>query len=150
MSSNPSPATAAALTRRRFRHFPVRSPLLREWSLFLGLREMFQFARCPPHNKVWYVLQSTWVAPLGDREISGCKRLPHAYRCDAASVVGLLRRGIHRLLILSCRGYELCSPRRYLWLLSVLGRPNRSFSGSVLGSLKSRAMSMSSQKRFTW
>ena len=27
---------------------PVRSPLLRESSLFLGVREMFQFPRCPP------------------------------------------------------------------------------------------------------
>ena len=45
---NPSSRNAAMLTRARFRLFPVRSPLLRECFLFLGVHEMFQFPRCPP------------------------------------------------------------------------------------------------------
>ena len=45
---NPAYATPAGLTHTRFGRFPVRSPLLRELFLFLGVREMFQFPRCPP------------------------------------------------------------------------------------------------------
>jgi hypothetical protein len=45
---NPVDARPAGLARPRFGPFPVRSPLLREYSLFLGVREMFQFPRCPP------------------------------------------------------------------------------------------------------
>jgi hypothetical protein len=60
------------------------------------------------------------VAPLGNRGITGRTLLPHAYRSGATSVVGTQRRGIHRLLILSCRSYDCRSLRR---LPSVLGRP---------------------------
>jgi len=45
---NPHGATPAGLTHHRFRLLPVRSPLLREYFLFLGVHEMFQFPRCPP------------------------------------------------------------------------------------------------------
>jgi hypothetical protein len=45
---NPERATPAGLTHARFRLLPVRSPLLREYFLFLGVHEMFQFPRCPP------------------------------------------------------------------------------------------------------
>ena len=47
---NPRGATPAGLTHRGFRLLPVRSPLLREYFLFLGVHEMFQFPRCPPHR----------------------------------------------------------------------------------------------------
>lgn len=50
-SSNPSAATAAALTRCWFGLIPVRSPLLRDCCLFLGVREMVQFPRCPPARR---------------------------------------------------------------------------------------------------
>jgi hypothetical protein len=49
-SRDPHAATAGALTRRGFRLFPFRSPLLRE-SLLLSLppgTEMFQFPGFPP------------------------------------------------------------------------------------------------------
>lgn len=36
---------------------PVRSPLLRESSLFLGVREMFQFPRFPPSSRMVICLQ---------------------------------------------------------------------------------------------
>ena len=48
---NPHDATPAGLARRGFGRCPVRSPLLRAYFLFLGVREMFQFPRCPPHHK---------------------------------------------------------------------------------------------------
>ena len=47
---NPERATPAGLTHHRFRLLPVRSPLLREYFLFLGVHEMFQFPRCPPYQ----------------------------------------------------------------------------------------------------
>ena len=49
-ASNPLRATPAGLTHVRFRLLPVRSPLLREYFLFLGVHEMFQFPRCPPRQ----------------------------------------------------------------------------------------------------
>jgi hypothetical protein len=48
LSYNPTRATPAGLTHVWFRLLPVRSPLLRECFLFLGVHEMFQFPRCPP------------------------------------------------------------------------------------------------------
>jgi hypothetical protein len=45
---NPHDARPAGLARRGFGLRPVRSPLLRACFLFLGVREMFQFPRCPP------------------------------------------------------------------------------------------------------
>ena len=50
-ASNPRGATPAGLTHQRFRLLPVRSPLLREYFLFLGVHEMFQFPRCPPYQR---------------------------------------------------------------------------------------------------
>ena len=47
-SSNPHAARPAGLAQRGFGLLPVRSPLLREYFLFLGVHEMFQFPRCPP------------------------------------------------------------------------------------------------------
>jgi hypothetical protein len=46
----PSCSSGGSLdTLHEFGLLPVRSPLLRESSLFLGVREMFQFPRFPPH-----------------------------------------------------------------------------------------------------
>lgn len=45
----PHPSSGSSLdTLKWFGLLPVRSPLLRESSLFLGVREMFQFPRFPP------------------------------------------------------------------------------------------------------
>ena len=65
---------------------PVRSPLLRESSLFLGVREMFQFPRFPPHYCGPVLRQG--VAPFGDRRIIGCQPLPDAFRRVATSFIG--------------------------------------------------------------
>ena len=46
--STPTPHRRQPVPQCGFGLLPVRSPLLRESSLFLGVREMFQFPRCPP------------------------------------------------------------------------------------------------------
>ena len=61
--------------------------------------EMFQFPRCPP--PCGGVRRNGRVAPFGDRGITACTRLPHAYRRLAASFIGAQRRGILRVLLLS-------------------------------------------------
>jgi hypothetical protein len=76
--------------------FPVRSPLLRESSLFLGVREMFQFPRFPPHRCGPALRQG--VAPFGHHRIIGCQHLPDAFRCVATSFIGPRRLGIHHVL----------------------------------------------------
>ena len=87
-----------------FRLLPVRSPLLRESSLFLGVREMFQFPRCPPRMRgVRY--DHGRVAPFGDLGITGSQRLPQAFRRVSASFIGPKRLGIHHVPIFeSCPG----------------------------------------------
>jgi hypothetical protein len=104
---NPARATPAGLTHARFRLLPVRSPLLREYFLFLGVHEMFQFPRCPPYRKIGSSCHHDGVAPFGDRGINACSRLPHAYRSYATSFIGTQRRGIHPLLILSSQQEDL-------------------------------------------
>ena len=110
-TSNPRDATPAGLTHHRFRLLPVRSPLLREYFLFLGVHEMFQFPRCPPYQRYGHRHHDDGVAPFGDRGINACSRLPHAYRSYATSFIGTQRRGIHPLLILSSLKEDM------LWIL---------------------------------
>ena len=64
-------------------------------------------AQCAPTSK------DVEVALLGNRRIKACMPLPSAYRSGAASVIGPIRRGIHRLLLLSCRCYCLCSSAEF-------------------------------------
>jgi hypothetical protein len=61
---NPQRATPAGLTHHRFRLLPVRSPLLREYFLFLGVHEMFQFPRCPPHRLMRSSSSRRWGCPI--------------------------------------------------------------------------------------
>ena len=80
------PATPPTLACRRFRLFPVRSPLLRESMSFSFPRvtKMFQFSRfrlqhlCIQCRITRYY--SGWVAPFGHPRIKACLRLPGAYR----------------------------------------------------------------------
>ena len=84
----PRPRTGneCALTRVRFRLFPVRSPLLRE-SLLLSLpggTEMFQFSPLAL-TRLWIqrgvdAHDGAWVSPFGHPRIKGCLHLPEAYR----------------------------------------------------------------------
>jgi hypothetical protein len=63
-ASNPLRATPAGLAHARFRLLPVRSPLLREYFLFLGVHEMFQFPRCPPHHMMRSSSSRRWGCPI--------------------------------------------------------------------------------------
>jgi hypothetical protein len=56
---NPQRARPAGLAHAEFRLLPVRSPLLREYFLFLGVHEMFQFPRCPPYQRYGHHLAVT-------------------------------------------------------------------------------------------
>ena len=95
----PHPSSGGSLvTLVWFGLLPVRSPLLRESSLFLGVREMFQFPRFPPANGRSLV-SPRGVAPFGHLRIAGCQRLPGAFRRVATSFIGLLRLGIHHVPI---------------------------------------------------
>jgi hypothetical protein len=121
-SYNPLAARAGTLARTAFGHSPVRSPLLRGYFLFLGVREMFQFPQFPPT----IVGPHSQVRGLPHSEIVGSKavwRLPHAYRSGTTSFIGVQRRGIHRVLIVSSfqehlertGGREKRPPTRNLW-----------------------------------
>jgi hypothetical protein len=67
---NPATARRWCLARSRFRRAPVRSPLLRGYCLFLGLREMFQLARYPHHTRWCPRHKDVEVALLGNRRIT--------------------------------------------------------------------------------
>ena len=61
--------------------------------------EMFQFPRFPPlHGVTGH--HARRVAPFGDLWITGCQRLPRAFRRVATSFIGVQRQGIHRVPII--------------------------------------------------
>jgi hypothetical protein len=65
--------------------------------------EMFQFPRCPrtrlPQPVTGY--HPRRVAPFGDLWLTGCQRLPRAFRRVAASFLGQQRLGIHPALFVA-------------------------------------------------
>ena len=111
-SSNPTYATPASLTRTRFGPIPGSLATTTGILLLPPATEMFQFTRFPPSLTV--STQGGGVAPFGDRGISACTRLPHAYRRVATSFIGTERQGIHRLLILSSLSNKLRSDHKGL------------------------------------
>ncbi len=61
---------------------------------------MFQFPRCPPD--ISGAQQNAGrVAPFGHPRITGCQRLPGAFRRVAASFFGRRRQGIHHAPIIA-------------------------------------------------
>jgi hypothetical protein len=62
--------------------------------------EMFQFPRCPPRTCLGARPCAGRVAPFGDPRITGCQRLPGAFRRVAASFLGRQRQGIHHAPIM--------------------------------------------------
>ena len=109
-------------TLARFGLLPVRSPLLRESSLFLGVREMFQFPRCPPHGPCGQ-LSPAGVAPFGFRGIAGCQHLPRAFRRVAASFLGPWRLGIHPVPIIRASPHRGDSSASWCARSSPFGSP---------------------------
>ena len=100
---------------------------------------MFQFPRCPP--PCGGVRQNGRVAPFGDRGISACTRLPHAYRSHAASFIGAQRRGILRVLIVSSllersTSSAFCIPAMMLLICTCQGTPPPGKSGGAPSPLK--------------
>jgi hypothetical protein len=61
---------------------------------------MFQFPRFPPGYFRVTSHHACRVAPFGDLWITGCQRLPRAFRRVATSFIGVQRQGIHRVPII--------------------------------------------------
>jgi hypothetical protein len=80
----------------RFGLLPLRSPLLRESSLLLGVLRCFTSPGALPTAKPSGARPCAGrVAPFGNLRIPGCQRLPGALRRVAASFLGRQRQGIH-------------------------------------------------------
>jgi hypothetical protein len=89
----PLPRNACTLTRARFRLFPFRSPLLREYSLFLGVLRCFSSPRAPQQAYVF----SLWypgIPPGGfpHSDISGSQL------ADSSPKLFAVNHVLHRLL----------------------------------------------------
>src|SRR5918992_4401833 len=80
---------------------PVRSTLLRESSLFLGVLRCFSSPGALPAVLLGARPCAGRVAPFGHPRIAGCQRLPGAFRRVAASFVGRQRQGIHHAPIIA-------------------------------------------------
>ena len=97
-----------AITPRRFRLFPFRSPLLRE-SLLLSVprsTEMFQFPRLP-HPALCVQTGAAGhypgrVSPFGHPRIKACLTAPRGLSQPATSFIGSQRPGIHRRPLVAC------------------------------------------------
>ncbi len=91
-----------AITPRRFRLIPVRSPLLRESRLLSSprLTEMFQFRRFPPEGlcvQPWVTGHDpSRVSPFGHPRIPALLAAPRGFSQPHASFLGSWRLGIHR------------------------------------------------------
>jgi hypothetical protein len=84
----------------RFGLLPVRSPLLRESFLVLGVLRCFSSPGAPPETSRPPGARpcAGRVAPFGYPWITGCQRLPRACRRVAASFLGRQRLGIPHAL----------------------------------------------------
>src|SRR5829696_3632597 len=100
-SFNPPQASPAGYTARGV-WAPPRSLAATEGILSVPRgTEMFQFPRCPLRDRSQSARPCAGrVAPFGDPRISGCQRLPGAFRRVAASFLGRQRQGIHHAPIL--------------------------------------------------
>ena len=112
-----------AVTPRRFRLIPVRSPLLGESRLLSLPRptEMFHFERFPPQA----LCVQTWVtghdpgrvSPFGHLRISAFSAAPRSFSQPDASFIGSWRQGIHREPLVT---WQIDARARYR-VLKVLG-----------------------------
>ena len=93
-----------AIAPAGFGLLPVRSPLLRESSLFLGVLRCFSSPGALPGSLLGARPCAGRVAPFGHPRIAGCQRLPGAFRRVAASFLGRQRQGIHHapIMRISC------------------------------------------------
>jgi hypothetical protein len=100
-SSNPPQASPAGYSARGV-WAPPRSLAATKGILSVPRgTEMFQFPRCPLRDRSQSARPCAGrVAPFGDPRITGCQRLPGAFRRVAASFVGRQRQGIHHAPIM--------------------------------------------------
>jgi hypothetical protein len=74
--------------------------------------EMFQFPRFPPRSRKQGARPCAGrVAPFGDLRLTGCQRLPGAFRRVAASFLGPWRLGIHRALFVRITRLAQCKSK---------------------------------------
>jgi hypothetical protein len=100
-SSNPPLASPAGYPASRVWAPPRSLAATRGILSFPRGTEMFQFPRCPPEGHPPGARPCAGrVAPFGDPRISGCQRLPGAFRRVAASFIGRQRQGIHHAPIM--------------------------------------------------
>lgn len=105
--TTPTTLSPQAVTRSWFGLFPFRSPLLRESSFlsFPPATEMFHFAGLPPPAlcvqtgvRAHY---HAWVSPFGNPRVKGCSAPHRGLSQPSTSFIGLMRLGIHHLLLVS-------------------------------------------------
>ena len=70
---------------------------------FLAGTERFHFPACPP-IQLWIYCMVTrfeprWVTPFGNPRIKACLTAPRGLSQPTTSFIGLLRQGIHRMLL---------------------------------------------------
>jgi hypothetical protein len=109
-TSRPTPKRhrRQAVPPPRFGLLPVRSPLLGESSLFLGVLRCFSSPGALPDPKIQVPgYHPGRVAPFGDLGLTGGQRLPRAFRRVATSFLGQQHLGIHRALI--CADLSICA-----------------------------------------
>ena len=118
-----SPTTPAHLTMYRFRLFPVRSPLLGEWSLFLEVLRCFSSPGAPPgiygFNPGVLEQNLEGVTPFGNPRLKRLLTAPRGLSQPTTSFFGFWRQGIRRVLLVAVlSGYGrieilvVSSPRR--------------------------------------
>ena len=105
--TTPSQHRRQAVPLRRFRLFPLRSPLLRESRLLSLPRgtEMFQFPRCPPPALCVQTgvpgHDPRRVSPFGYPRINAWSAAPRGFSQPPTSFIGIWRQGIHRWLFVA-------------------------------------------------
>jgi hypothetical protein len=111
-SSNPPQASPAGYSARGV-WAPPRSLAATEGILSVPRgTEMFQFPRCPLTACTVSARPCAGrVAPFGHPRITGCQRLPGAFRRVAASFVGRQRQGIHHAPIMRRPSSVSVAPR---------------------------------------
>jgi hypothetical protein len=127
-SSNPPQASPAGCAARGV-WAPPRSLAATKGILSVPRgTEMFQFPRCPLRDRSQSARPCAGrVAPFGDPRISGCQRLPGAFRRVAASFLGRQRQGIHHAPIM--RSLPLMFPiRQTSWPRQQTGTRQRDVS----------------------
>ena len=100
--STPCTQRRQPITCTKFGLFPVRSPLLRELSLFFGVLRCFSSPTCLPCFAQGSLSITREGLPHSDIHGSACKQLPVTFRSVATSFFGPGCLGILHTLFLAC------------------------------------------------